>query len=196
MLKKLLILTLLFSIPAFARAERGSLGLNVNSDNLELEGRISLATRTDRIEYRNFYLDANFINGDDDTLWGLGFYVENSPHQYQNLEFSFGLRSVFTGNDKLDKSFIALPIVIGGKARMYFQNIPKSALGIKLAYAPKPLTFSDGESYLEFRIQADMEIIDNIDIYLGYRNIGTDYKGKGEDVTFNSAPYIGFKFVF
>lgn len=194
MIKKLLITTLLCTLPVFAGHEQAAFGLNINNEDLEIEGRVSLAGKTSQLEYQNFYIDANFINGEDDTLTGLGFYVENSPHGHSNLEFGVGLKSVFSTNDKLDKSFIAVPITVSGKARMYLGNLPKSALGVKIAYAPTPLTFSDGESYLEYRVEADMQIIDNIKIYAGYRNIDTDYEVA--DVNFNSGAYVGFKFLF
>jgi len=193
MMKKLLIMALLFTLPAVA-AERASFGLNINSEDLEVEGRMSLASKTSRLEYRNFYLDANFINGEDDTLYGAGFYVENSPQGHSNLKFGVGLKSVFSHNDALDKSFVAIPITVSGKARMYFPNLPKSALGIKLAYAPTPLTFSDGDTYFEYRIEAQMQVIENIEVYAGYRNIDTNFKEA--DVTFNSGAYVGFRFVF
>ncbi len=194
MIKKILITTLLCTLPVFAGQEQASFGLNINNEDLEVEGRISLAGKTSRLEYQKFYIDANFINGEDDTLTGVGFYVENSPHGYSNIEFGVGLKSVFSKNDALDKTFIAVPITVAAKARMYLGNLPKSALGVKIAYAPSPLTFSDGESYLEYRLEADMQIIDNIKIYAGYRSIDTDYKVA--DVSFNSGAYVGFKFLF
>ncbi len=194
MMKKILITTLLFTLPVFAGREQASFGLNINNNDLEVEGRISLAGRTSRLEYRNFFIDANFINGKDDTLTGVGFYVENSPQGHSNLKFGVGLRSIFSKNDTLNKTFVAIPITVSAKARMYLRNLPKSALGIKLAYAPTPLTFSDGDSYFEYRIEADMQIIDNIDIYAGYRNLDTNYKVK--DINFNSTAYAGFKFIF
>ena len=193
MLKKLLLTALLCTMPALA-GERASFGLNINNEDLEVEGRMSLASRTSRLEYRNFFIDANFINGEDDTLTGVGFYVENSPQGHSNLKFAVGLRSIFSKNDALDKTFVAIPIVVSAKARMYLGNLPKSALGVKFAYAPEPLTFSDGSNYLEYRIEADMQIIENIDIYAGYRNIDTDYKAA--DVNFNSSLYLGFRFIF
>jgi hypothetical protein len=194
MIKNILLFTFLLSTLAFARGDRSSFGLNINSDDLEVEGRISLATRNRSIEFRNFYIDGNFINGEDDNLYGLGFYVENSPHGYSNLTFDIGLRSVFSSNDMLDQNFVAIPITVAAKARMYLGNLPKSSLGFKLAYAPDPLSFSDAKSYFEYRIEADMQVIDNINVYIGYRNIDTEYKA--EDITFNSAGYVGFKFVF
>ncbi len=192
MVKKLLLITLL-TLPLFS-AERANFGLNINNDDLEVEGRTSLYAQTNRLNYRNFFIDGNFIKGDDDNLYGVGFYVENSPQGYSNITFDIGLRSIFSGNDKLDKDFVAIPLLLNAKARMYLGNLPKSALGIKLAYAPSPLTFADGDSYFEFRIEADMHVIQNIDIYVGYRDIETNYDDK--DITFNSAMYAGFKFLF
>lgn len=193
MLKKLLIITLFLTISSFA-GERASFGLNINNEDLEVEGRMSLASQTSRLEYRNFFIDANFVNDNDDTLYGAGFYVENSPQGYPNLKFAIGLRSVFSQNDTLNKDFVAIPITVSGKARMYFPNLPKSELGVKLAYAPNPLTFADGDSYLEYRVEADMQVIENIAVYVGYRGIETDYDVA--DVTFNSSAYVGFKFIF
>jgi hypothetical protein len=193
MMKKLLIISLLGATSLFG-AEKASFGLNINSDDLEVEGRVSMATRTRSLEYRNFFFDGNFIKGDEDNLYGVGFYVENSPLGYPNLKFGIGLRSIFSGNDKLDKDFVAIPVQVSAKARMYLGNLPKSNLGVRFAYAPSPLTFSDADSYLEYRIEADMQIIQNIDIYIGYRNIETNYDNA--DVDFNSAGYIGFKFLF
>ena len=194
MIKKILLTALLFTLPIFAGQEQASFGLNINSEDLEVEGRLSLAGKTSRLEYQKFFIDANFINTEDDTLTGVGFYVENTPHGHSNVEFGIGLKSIFSKNDTLDKSFIAVPITVSAKARVYLQNLPKSALGVKIAYAPNPLTFSDGESYLEYRLEAEMQIIDNIKIYTGYRNINTNYKVK--NITLNSGAYVGFKFLF
>jgi len=192
MVKKILFISLL-TLPLFA-GERASFGLNINNKDLEVEGRSSLANQLNSLMYRNYYIDGNFIKSDDDNLFGVGFYVENSPQGHSNLTFGIGLRSIFSSNDKLDKNFVAIPIEVNAKARMYLGNLPKSALGVKLAYAPSPLTFSDGDSYFEYRIEVDMNVIENIDLYVGYRDIDTDYKVK--DINFNSSLYGGFKFLF
>ncbi len=193
MFKKLLIVALFCGSFVYA-SEKASFGLNINSDDLEIEGRVSMATRSHSLEYRNFFIDGNFIKGDNDNLYGVGFYVENSPAGYPNIEFGIGLRSIFSSNDILDKDFVAVPIQVSAKARMYLGNIPKSSLGVKFAYAPSPLAFADADNYLEYRIEADMQVIQNIDIYLGYRKIETNYDKA--DVDFNSAGYVGFKFIF
>lgn len=188
-MKKIALLLLIINLNIFAM-DKASLGLNINTDDLEVEARTSLAFTTNDPTYRNFYIDANFINADE-TLFGLGLYVENSPINYQNIAFSIGLRTIFTknGND----SFTAIPIMLGAKARMYLGSLPQSNLGVKLAYAPTPLTFQDADSYFEYRVEVDMTIIENVNIYVGYRNIDTNYEKR--DVNYNDSLYVGFKFV-
>jgi len=188
-MKKIILLLLIVNLDIFA-FNRASFGLNINTDDLEIEGRTSLGFTTNNPVYRNFYFDANLINSED-TLMGFGLYVENSPINYQNLSFSIGLRSIFTKNGGND--FTALPIILGAKARMYLGNLPKSNLGLKFAYAPSPLSFQDASNYFEYRIEVDMNIIQNVDVYLGYRNIDTDYDTR--DYNYNDAFYVGFKFV-
>ncbi len=188
-MKKIALLILLLNLEIFA-TDKASFGLNINTNDLEVEGRSSLAFTTNDPVYRNFYVDANFINSED-TLFGLGFFVENSPMNYQNIAFAIGLRTIFTDNK--GSSFTAIPIMVGAKARMYLGSLPKSNLGIKLAYAPSPLALQDASSYFEYRIEVDMNVIENVNVYLGYRSIDTKYNKK--DINYNDSAYIGFKFV-
>ena len=189
-MRKIVFASLLLAAQLFA-FERGSIGLNVNDSDLEIEGRTSLANFAFNPIYRNFYIDANLISADD-TLTGVGFYVENSPTNYANILLDIGVRALFSKNH--GDSFSALPIYAAAKARLYLGTLPKSHLGFKVAYAPSPLTFQDGDDYLEYRVEADMQVLENVDIYAGYRHIDTNYDTR--DVEFNSAGYIGFKFLF
>ncbi len=188
-MKKIALLLLLINLNIFA-IDKASLGLNINPNDLEVEGRSTLAFANDDPTFRNFYINGNFINSDE-TLFGLGFFVENAPTNYQNISFAIGLRTIFS--DYKNDSFVAIPIMVGAKARMYLGDLPKSHLGFKFAYAPSPLTFQDASSYTEYRIEVDMSIIDNVNLYLGYRSIDTNYKKI--DLSYNSSAYLGFKFV-
>jgi len=189
MIKKITLFILLINLNVFA-VEKASLGLNINPNDLEVEGRSTLAFTNDNPTFRDFYINGNLINSDE-TLFGLGFFVENSPTNYQNISFAIGLRTIYSnyGND----NFIAIPIMVGAKARMFLGDLPKSHLGFKFAYAPSPLSFQDASSYTEYRIEVDMSVIDNVNLYLGYRSINTNYKKT--DLSYNSSAYLGFKFV-
>ena len=79
---------------------------------------------------------------------------------------------------------------------MYIGGLPQSHIKVKFSYAPDPLAFSDASSYLEYRLEADIQAIDNVEIYIGYRGIDTNYRKSENDINFNSAAYFGFRFVF
>ncbi len=194
MMKKLLITALLFTAPLLAEVNKASLGMNITTADLEIEGKFPIGGKVRRVAFRNFFVDGNFINTDNDTLSAIGIHVENSPRGHSNILLGFGIRGLYSKNDTLDKTFVAFPLSMLVQARMYFGNLPKSALSMKFAYAPSPLTFSDAKTYLEYRIEADMQIIDNIDLYVGFRNIDTNYDV--QDVKFNSKAYAGARFVF
>ncbi len=189
-MKKLIFAILLLSAQLFAY-QRYAFGLNVNTDVVEFEGRANVAPLTSDPVFRNFYADINLIN-DDDSLFGAGVFVENVFYNYHPLLFQVGVRTVVTSHSGDD--FFAIPILFGFKHKVYSGNIPIGTLGAKVLYAPSPLSFQDADSYTEYRIEATMQIIENVEIYAGYRNIDTNYQDY--DFTYNDAGYLGFRFVF
>lgn len=190
MLKKALVVLLLLGTQLFAY-QRYAFGLNVNTSAVEFEGKFNTAPLTSDPAFRNFYIDMNLIN-DDDTLFGAGVFVENVFYNYHPLMFQVGVRSVFTSHSGDD--FIALPILFGFKHKIYSGAIPVGTIGAKLLYAPSPLAFQDADKYVEYRIEATVQIIENVEIYAGYRNIDTDYKQ--QDVDYTDSGYLGFRFIF
>ena len=56
----------------------------------------------------------------------------------------------------------------------------------------------DAKSFLEYRVNFDIEVIENGRISLGYRSIDTNYEIKGEtyNMNYNRSAHIGFKFAF
>jgi hypothetical protein len=189
MLKKIFLISLIFISTLFS-FEKGSLGLNVNKDDLEVEGRASVSFLIDSPVYSNFFINANYLNSEE-SLYGLGISVENSPINYQNLIFNIGLRSV--RSDHTGQDFWAMPIMVGAKAQLFVGDLPPTYLGAKAAYAPSALSFQDADEYKEYRVEIDSKIIPNVNVYAGYRNIDTDYNSK--DYNLNDSFYAGFKFV-
>ena len=189
MLKKISLVSLLLATSLFS-FERASIGININKDDVEIEGRASLEYFTDVPEYRNFFIDANYLNANK-NLFGLGISAENSPINYQNLLFSIGLRGVHSSHGA--ESLTALPITIGAKARLGFDAIPETYLGIKASYAPSVLTFQDGEDFSDVRAELDANIIPNVNVYIGARRVNTNYKTY--DFKLDNKAYAGFKFV-
>ncbi len=189
-MKKLVFLTLLCSIHLFA-FQRFAFGLNVNSEAVEFEAKANIAPLTSDPVFRNFYADINLMN-DDDTLFGAGLYVENVFYNYPPLLFEVGLKTLFTQYQ--DDDFWALPILFGFKHKIYNGNIPIGTIGAKVVYAPSPLCFQDADTYTEYRLEATVQIIENVEIYAGYRNIDTDYEL--EKINYSNSGYVGFRFIF
>ena len=105
------------------------------------------------------------------------------------LVFGFGFKTAFA------EDFMALPLMAKASYSLPFtDSIPTTSLIASFAYAPSVLTFVDGETYSELRLEADMEVISNIHIFTGYRNIDTDYEA--EDHKFNDSFYAGMKLSF
>lgn len=196
MLKKISLVSLILATSLLADGqqafEKGSFGLNINQDDVEVEGRGSVSFMTGSPVYSNFFINGNYLNADE-KVYGLGLSVENSPTNYRNLVFNIGLKTVFSDYENQD--FIATPITVGAKARLFLGNIPTTHIGAKFAYAPSPLAYKDAKEYKEYRVEADSNVIENINIYFGYRNIDTDYNS-GQTKTVDDSVYGGFKFVF
>ena len=189
MLKKISLVSLLVATSLFS-FERASIGININNDDVEIEGRSSIEYFTDIPEYRNFFIEGNYLNAKK-NLYGLGISAENSPINYQNLLFSIGLKGVHSS--KGADSFSALPITFGAKARLGFDSLPETYIGVKADYAPSVLTFQEGDNYGNYRVELDTNVIPNVNVYVGARRVNTNYKSG--DFKLDSKAYAGFKFV-
>lgn len=194
MFKKIALTTLTTS--ALLMAESG-VGININEENLEVEGVLDSrnleAFQTTSTRYQ---ADFNFLNiNGDRKLLGAGFGATNKVESLEGVELTFGAKFMWAnvGSD----NFKALPLM--AKLRYEFPplmyNIPPVALESKILYAPVALSFGNSEKYSEFRLAGDIEMIENVRVYAGYRNIHTGYKNIKSDL-FDSSFYAGLKFSY
>ncbi len=184
--KKLLLSTLLLT--AFMQAETG-IGLDINNEDVEVLGEINFNSWADYSSSTAYILDVNYLHTEDDNLAGIGFRGQNTLQGAEGLTLSFGARLVYTDD------FMALPLMAKASYLLpLVDTIPSTSFSISYAYAPSVLTFIDGDNYSEFRAEVDMEVISNIHIFTGYRNIDTDYEKR--DYNFNDSFYGGLKVSF
>jgi hypothetical protein len=119
----------------------------------------------------------------------IGVSGQNTLQGVPGLTLAFGAKVIFASN------FMALPLMAKGIYILPLNDsIPTTSLVTSLAYAPSVLSFRDGDNYSEFRFEANMEVISNVHIFTGYRNINTDYETG--DHTFNNSFYGGLKLSF
>jgi len=194
MFKKTIMTTLLSS--AILLAESGG-GLNINEKDLELEAVLdSRNLEAFQTTSTIFQAEANFLNIDDKKKSiGVGVGATNKLEGIEGVELTLGAKLVWA--EVAEEDFTSLPLML--KVRYNFPplmfNIPPVSVESKVLYAPKVLSFGDSEAYREFRVNAEMEMIQNVKIYAGYRNIQAEYKGV-DDSLFDTGFYGGLRFSY
>ncbi len=194
MFKKLALTSMMLS--SILMSESG-VGLNINEQDLEIEGILD-SRNLEALQTSStiFQADVNFLNNNEETkLLGAGLGATNKLNGLEEVEVTLGAKFIWA--EVANENFTALPFM--AKVRYSFPplmfNIPPVALEGKLLYAPKVLSFGDSVNYNEFRVSADMEVIESVRIYVGYRNIHTRYVGIKPDL-FNTSFYGGLKFSY
>ncbi len=194
MFKKIALTTLFTS--ALLMAESG-VGININEEDVEVEGTLDsrnlAALQTSSTIYEG---DFNFLNVNSDRqLVGVGVGATNALEGAEGVELTFGAKFIWAevGNE----DFTSLPLM--AKIRYTFPplmfNIPPVALEAKALYAPNALSFGDSQRYSEYRLSADIEMIENVKVYAGYRNIHAEYKNVSQEL-FNNSFYGGLKVTY
>jgi len=191
---KMALTTLLTSAILFAES---GVGLNINDKDLEIEGILdSRNLQSLQTSSTIYQADVNFLNVNEEAKFvGVGISATNKLEAVEGVELSFGTKLIWAELGK--ENFSALPLML--KVRYTFPplmfKIPPIALEGKALYAPKVLAFSDAEEYREIRLNAEIEMIENVSIYTGYRNIHTKYDGIKNNL-FDTGFYGGFKITY
>jgi hypothetical protein len=194
MLKKIALTTLFAS--ALLMAESG-VGININDEDVEVEATLDsrnlAALQTSSTIYEG---DFNFLNVNSDRqLIGAGVGATNALEGVEGVELTFGAKFIWA--EVGDEDFTSLPLM--AKIRYNFPplmyNVPPVAVEAKVLYAPNALSFGDAEKYSEYRISADIEMIENVNIYAGYRNIYAEYKNVSREL-FDNSFYAGLKVTY
>lgn len=166
-----------------------SVGIGINNETLELQGSIDLNSFVGYSDITSYNLDFSYLDVNMEHLTSLGVSGESSLQGADGVKLALGAKLVFAQN------FMALPLF--GKLSFNLpinHALPLITMATSLAYAPPVLTFRDGLSYSEFRVEGDMEVIPNIHLFTGYRSIDTNYIEYNN--IFNEALYGGMKLIF
>jgi hypothetical protein len=138
------------------------------------------------------YLHADKDNSDVndvDDYYELSFLMQNQMGN-EDLTLGLGLKLNST------KDYSTVPLGAEAKYHIPAQTPIPIFINLALYYAPSVLTMQDADNYLEYRAEADFEVIENGRVILGYRVMNTNYDDNRGDVEYNKAMYIGFKFAF
>ena len=185
-LKKLLLTTLLLTGSLTAQS---SIGIDINDEDVEILASINLNSLANYADGTTYILDTSYLHTDGDNMSMIGVSGQNTLQGVPGLTLAFGAKVIFASD------FMALPLMAKGIYTLPLNDsIPTTSLMTSFAYAPSVLSFRDGDNYSEFKLEADMEVISNVHIFTGYRNIDTDYEAG--DHTFNNSFYGGLKLSF
>jgi hypothetical protein len=201
MLKKVTLLTAsALSVFAFHQAE-----ININDKDLELSAKFDMGQFIESVEPDTTFVGVKFLNADKDnadlTVQKFDPYYEANflvmrPIGNMGMKIGLGVKANYT------KSFTSIPLGLEFSYKMPFKTLVPMYLNGEIYYAPSVLSYQDGDSFMEYRISYDIELIKNAGLTLGYRNLDTNYvanKGyapQGGDFNYNSTWYAGFKVKF
>jgi len=191
---KFLSLLLLSTVLLFSRT---TVGLNINTEDFEVEGAMDITTFSEYTNGTIFIADANFINTEYDSLFGIGLGAYNSFQGMEGLNLGLGIKYIYI------EDFMAFPLMVEASYGLpLIDAIPTVSLSAAMLYAPSALSFDEAENYFEFRVEAGIEVISSVGIYIGYRDIEVEYiddfseRSSDSFETFNSSFYGGLKMSF
>ena len=194
MLKKLSLVAL-SAISAFAMHNAE---ININDKDLELGVGFDLGQFNDTVEPNTTFLGIRYLNASDENAnANISDYAEASflmKRRVQNsgVIFGIGLKTNYT--KVRDEIFMTIPL--GLEAGYTLPISLPVIIGAKVYYAPQSLSFSEAESFLEYRADFSVEVIEKGSVILGYRNIDTNIENSYRDINYNESFYFGFKFNF
>jgi len=197
MLKKITLL----GISALSAYAMHTAEININNKDLELDAQFDIGQFNDAVEPDTMFVGAKFLNADaehsDNEYADIDPYYEVSflmmrPVGNKGLKIGLGAKVNYTNNS--NKDFMTIPLGLEADYKLPFKGYFPMYLSGELYYAPSVLSFSDADSFFEYRVSCELEVIDNGRVTFGYRSLDTNYENL--DFTYNSSWYVGFKINF
>lgn len=192
MFKKIIAGLCLSSSLMFAQSQAN---ININDDSLEVGLDVYMNYFYELDNNSRYYLGANYITTTnelekDAKYIGVNFRIENESTYDNNYGFGIGMKAVTIDNGG-SADFAAIALGIHGK---FIINELTHVLA-NYYYAPKILSFVDANRLSMGEVTLNYKIVNNADVYVGYRKITTGYENSSS-VDFEKSVFVGFKFLF
>ena len=171
---------------------------NINKDEFEAKLDLDLAQFIKKAPIERYIVGADYIyiENDDienDSLKSINLMAKGRLPNFHTITIGLGTR--FVTLDVAEKDVTAIPLGIYANFKMPIFGLP-FALSTEYFYSPKPLTYSDGETFSEQKYEFSLEVIDMGELFVGYRIIEASIKNNVQDVTLSENGYIGFRIGF
>ena len=186
-------LFLMLVLSAFSLAALGqSLDMNLSNDTAQIRLNVFPAGST-RFGETQVNLGLLYTT-DEDYVGTAGLMVvgetgSGSP----GLDAGVGVQ-LFGGTTEKDNDFLA--VTISGLLRYSPPALDRLKLGVYIDYSPKIVTFIDGDNFINYGVRVGYEVLQQAQIYVGYRKMDLDASGRNSDDTIDSGGHIGLEFYF
>lgn len=198
MLKKItLLLATSLSLFALHTAE-----LDINQKDLEAALKLDIGQYNGNVEPNTMFAGMKVFVPDTansaDTLSSIDPYFEGDfiiirPVGDGGLSLGVGFKLNYTQVN--NKSFMSLPIGLEAAYELPFPDLIPMFVEANVYYAPEVLSFLDAKDYVEYRINYNLEMIKNVRLEVGYRNMDTKYFTFGK-LNYNRSVYVGVRIGF
>ena len=166
-------------------AQSVELELNDKTVRLQVAGAV-WGQQHGRLELEGGYL---YSDNDNDVLH-LGMHVYNDVVD-SPLSFGLGARLYWADADGFDAGALA----VGGKIHYAPPALRGVGFGANVYYSPTVTTFSDAETFTEWNVLVDYQLMPQAALYLGYRDIRAEIEDAGW-VDVEDGGYLGVQFRF
>ncbi len=183
---------LFFALVVSSLAVQGrSLDVNLNNDTAQFNLSIFPAGST-RFGETQIGMGLLYTT-DDDYVGSVGIMVvgqtgSGSP----GLDAGVGLR-LFGGNTEKDNDFLS--VTLSGLLNYSPPTLDRLKVGVYIDYSPRIVTFMDGDSFIHYGLRLGYQILQQAQVYVGYRNMELDVPGKADD-SISEGAFIGMAFDF
>ncbi|MDF1879727.1 hypothetical protein JHD50_00165 [Sulfurimonas sp. MAG313] len=193
MLKKLM-LSLCFSTSLFAMHD---VSVSLNNEDLEIQGSLDIGELNKSDFPDTYFLTLGLLNVDGtlstNPLSYIGFMLRQEISGTKNLRFGVGFKATYTKVSGV--THMTAPLNAELAYTLPLDMTLPLTLFANVAYAPNVLSFSDASKYFESRLEIQLQIIEQGNIFLGYRHIEVGFENQST-YKYSGAGYLGFKIRF
>lgn len=184
-----------------AAAHADNIDINLNNDALRLSYAHQLqSTKGLSVEVGGLYTEEMRYDGhrvdDDELLLHAGLLVSGENwSQAGTFDISIGGRLIAGSIEPGNTNYDLVALGFGGDVR--FSPVHRLGIGGNIYYAPDITSFQDANSYQEFGVRVDYQLMPQAFVYVGYRNVEVELDNPGSTkAEFDDNVHLGFKMTF
>jgi hypothetical protein len=87
-------------------------------------------------------------------------------------------------------------VALGGFVEYQLPKYNRFSFGGHVYYSPNIISFGDMERYFEYGVRAGYQVLQNANVYVGYRQIKADFDGPGGFFDMDSGFHVGVSLTF